>query len=134
MDNTIDKAKLPKGMSYILKTSELQNAMAGSDTTVKLHINYRYNKIWNRVFDCKYWLPNANVDHRRLYVTTLAVRVADKQQITEEFLSVVLPQFIKWVDMLNALPDNSSFLKRGVAFTTTFINEKLLVVSEPVVA
>jgi len=100
----IRKERLPKGMSYPLKSSALNAALieAGNATKIELMIgpNHRY-------FEAYFWPCNKRVDHDRFYIRTGAVSSVEGGEARECMESRVLPDFIAWAQALLALPTNS---------------------------
>jgi hypothetical protein len=67
----VDKAKLPKGLSYPVKTGMIASALAEAGVTLDCSVNY-YNNLQTG-FTAHFWPPNPNVGFERLYLTIGAV-------------------------------------------------------------
>ena len=64
----IEKSKIAKGRSYILKTSLLQNAVSAASLTIPIHLIYWTPQIDGSVLQALFWPPSENCAHSRLYV------------------------------------------------------------------
>jgi hypothetical protein len=106
-----------------LKTSFLKDAIeyAGIDCNVDLHYWQPQSiPVGETIFECMYWLPNANVDYDRCYIRAGTVR-SENRKIAENLLKeTVLLKFIDWVIKIQSLPDNSPKLKRELYFNAVF--------------
>jgi hypothetical protein len=109
----IEKSKIPKGLSYPLKSSVLANALNAACITVQVHLIYNSR---NNFFEAFYWLPNENVDHDRFYIRTGSVASQDSMKAKDHMESIVIPEFIKWANDILSLPDNSPILQEKPYF------------------
>lgn len=100
----IEREKLPKGMSYPLKSSLLEESLrqAGIETATGLRIGPGHG-----FFSASFWPPNANVGHERFHVTSGAVSTEIAYRARQQMNSEVIPGFIAWAKALLALPLNS---------------------------
>ncbi len=121
----IEKPKLQKGLSYVLQTSILKNAVEAAGIDCNIDLNY-----WNpyripvgeTILECFYWLPNENVDYDRFYVRAGTVQ-SENRKIAQELLKEkVIPQFIDWGIKIKLLPANSTLLKHNSYFNAVFKN------------
>ena len=104
----IEKSKLPKGLSYPLKSSALAGALESAGIFVNVHLIYCIN---NSLFEAFYWLPNANVEHDRFYIRTGSVSSQSSANAKNHIESVVIPEFIEWANYILSLPSNSPILQ-----------------------
>ncbi|MEO6277841.1 hypothetical protein [Roseateles sp.] len=105
----IEKDPLPTGYSFVLRSQQLESALASAGITVDTalrHINSSSH------FTAHYWLPNPNVAHERFYVTAGVVPAGKARDIREFMETKVLPQFITWAKGVLALPVNSTMRER----------------------
>jgi hypothetical protein len=123
----IAKAKLPKGMSYPLKSSVLAEALSVAGIAVDTQLLFSPN---HQFFEAFFWPPNANVPYERLYLRTGTVQGADGHAAREHISKVVIPEFIKWAQSILSLPANSpsrrSEQHRAWEFGTPAPNSALL--------
>ena len=100
----IRKAKLPKRMSYPLRSSALQMALADANITTKTVLLIGPGHLF---FDAFFWPRNPRADHERFYIRSGAVPAADGAKAREYMASQVLPDFIAWALRILALPLNA---------------------------
>ncbi len=100
----ISKDKIPRTMSYPLKTSVLEEAFLSAGITISTDLNYVASK---RFFDCEFWPPNPNVPYERLYISVCAVPRERVRQTRDFMERQVIPPFVAWVQSLQKLPANS---------------------------
>ena len=128
MKCTVEKPKLPKGQSYVLKTSSLQELL--NDTHIKTSVHLIYQHTSNSLseivlLDCHYWLPNANVPHSRFYVRTSAVPSKDRKIATDWMQLRVLPELIEWMTKIVAQPVGSTSIYHNMLFSAIFKDGKI---------
>lgn len=112
-----EKNRLPKGLSYALKTSILQKAFDDNKITTSTHLIYLKSEIF---FDAHYWLPNDNIDYCRFYIRSGYVKSEDRQRAHKFIQNTVIPDFIKWANEILSLPDNSPKLFNQPYFKRNF--------------
>ena len=100
----IEKAKCPKGMSYPLRSSVLEQALGEAGIEMDVHLIHRPSPIF---FDAFFWPPRPNVPHERLYVRASAVPGARAREARELVETRVVPELVVWVRSLLALPTDS---------------------------
>ena len=113
-----EKDKLPKGLSYALKTSILQKAFDDQNITISTNLIYSKSEIF---FDAHYWLPNKNCDYCRFYIRAGTVKSEDRQRAYKFMQEKVIPDLVKWANEILSLPDNSPKLSKQPYFTRYFI-------------
>ncbi len=113
----IEKGKIPKGLSFVLKSSMLEKSLkiAKIDTNVHLIYDPRHS-----FFEAFYWLPNENVPYERFYIRTGAVDAHIAKEAREYMVNRVLPEFITWAEEINRLPSNSPKLQERPHFSRCF--------------
>ncbi len=133
MKFTVEKPKLQKGLSYVLKTSLLKDALEA--TGLELNIDLIY---WNpyripngeTILECHYWLPNENVDHDRFYIRAGTVK-SENRKIAQELLKKeVIPKFVDWIIKIKSLLQNSTALKHNMYFNAVFKNDSVKIFCE----
>jgi hypothetical protein len=131
MIDSISKPKLPKGLSYVLKTSQLAKVL--SDAGIDCHIDLVY---WlpqggGSILEAEYWLPNDHVRYPRLYVRAGPVPSGLHAVASESLLASALPQFVRWLRTILALPGRSPALHGKPHFIAAYTVEGLAVGSQP---
>ncbi|WP_018343626.1 hypothetical protein [Cytophaga aurantiaca] len=108
----IEKPKTWKGLSYILKSSVLEDAIISNNLDCNVHLIYwtpqRDNKTDCSLIEAEYWLSNQNVDYARFYIRTGVVPSSDRKKAETLFTEHVLPNLIDWMKHKITLPNNSS--------------------------
>jgi hypothetical protein len=127
MIDSVSKPKLAKGLSYVLKTSQLAKAL--SDARIDCHVDLVYwvPQTGGSVLEGHYWLPNENVACPRVYVRAGVVPSASRLVAAEAMLVSALPQFVSWLQEILALPDDSPALHGTLYFNATYTVEGLVV-------
>ena len=113
----IEKQKLPKGLSYALKSSLLEEAFKENKIKTDTHLVFSISDIF---FDAHYWLPNENIDYHRFYIRTGHVQSEKRKEATMFMQESVMPEFIKWAKELVSLPENSTKLSESLYFRRDF--------------
>ncbi len=125
MIDIISKGKLPRGYSYVLKSSELDRFLSENDIKLHTTLNYYWYKEQGHVLDAYYWFPNENVPYERLYIRSGTVRQNDAPKARAEMSQTVLPRFIKWIQSIWSLPENSTLLSREPTFDAVYKDGKI---------
>ncbi|MDR3221451.1 MAG: hypothetical protein LBU46_05500 [Candidatus Accumulibacter sp.] len=100
----INKCKLPKSASFVLRSFVLEEAMRSAGISVETRLNH-VNSV--NFFGAFFWPPNPNVAHERFYVGAGAVPSSEARDARSFVESSVVPQFIAWAKDLLSLPGNS---------------------------
>ena len=117
MKMEIEKEKLPKGCSYALKTTMIENAFKENNITTNTHLIYSHSEIF---FDAHYWIPNQNNDYYRFYIRAGHVESTKRKEAMMFMQNSVIPEFIEWAKELISLPDNSTKLLEEPYFRRNF--------------
>ena len=117
---TVEKPKLRKGLSYVLKTSLLQETLDQAQIDCHVDLNYWTPQSGCSVLEAHYWLPNANVDHPRVYVRAGVVPSAERQAALDALRGVGLPAFMSWLSRIIALPKGSPKLQGDLHFDASY--------------
>lgn len=136
MQLTIYKARLPKGLSYVLKTSQVEDALSPLDIDINVQLNFRVSRAGEtgtRIFECYYWLPNANVPYNRFYINIGTVHHDDKILAASLMTTTAIIAFTKWVKFIALLPANSTLVKHDSYFKVIFNGGTLTIISDVVV-
>lgn len=101
----IEKKKLSKGQSYLLRASALEAALSGSAIAANV---YLVQGSGGKLFECFFWPPNPNVPHERLYIRTAAVPEASAHEARLFVEKSVIPEFTAWLKGILVLAPNST--------------------------
>src|SRR5262249_35176468 len=131
MIDSVSRPKLAKGLSYVLKTSQLAKAL--SDAGIDCHVDLVdwVPQSGGSILEGHYWLPNENVPYPRVYVRAGVVPCALRAAASEALLDSALPQFVKWLRGIIALPDESPALHGTLYFNATYTEKGLAVTDQP---
>jgi hypothetical protein len=131
MIESVSRPKLAKGSSYVLKTTQLADALAAAGIGWHVDLVYWSPRAGGSILEGHYWPPNENVPYPRLYVRAGSVPSALRPAAAETLRESALPRFIRWVEGLLALPDGSPALAAEAYFNATFCVEGLAVTNKP---
>jgi hypothetical protein len=131
MIDSVSRPKLAKGLSYVLKTSQL--AKAFSDAGIDCHVDLVYwvPRIGGSILEGHYWLPNENVPYPRVYVRAGVVPSPSRLAALEALLAIALPEFVRWLQGILALPDESPALNGTLYFNAAYTGKGLVVTDQP---
>lgn len=120
MIDSVSRPKLPKGLSYALKTSQLAQALADAGIDCHVDLVYWVPQGGGSILEGAYWPPNENVPHLRIYVRAGVVPSALRQAAAEALRVTALPQFICLLGMILALPEDSPALAGSPYFNASY--------------
>ena len=132
---TIDKPKLPKGLSYVTKSSRLQELFEELTLDIDISVRYHVPKRGSDgvvIFDCLFWLPNPNVSYNRLYITVGTVESTRKEEVNALMEGFYL-QFKKWLGLMCSQSYNSTLLKQDSYISANFTANELVIKSMPII-
>jgi hypothetical protein len=120
---TTEKPKLQKGLSYVLKTSMLKNAVEATGLDLNIDLIY-----WNpyriaigeTILECHYWLPNERIDYDRFYIRAGTVKSEHRKTAELRLKEKVIPEFTDWIIKVKSLPFDSTKLKHNLYFNAVF--------------
>jgi hypothetical protein len=101
----IEKVKLPKSMSYVLRSSTLENAMQDSELAIVATLVQGPSPI---LFDAFFWPPQPSAPFERVYVRAGAVEASQAKEVRSFVEGSVVPEFISWLHGILQLPINST--------------------------
>ena len=126
----ISRPKSPKGFSYVMKTSWLTEKLDAIAFAGEVSLHYYFPQLDNitrcMLIHAEYWLPNANVDHDRFYITSGVSQSHKRKELEGIVKDVVIPLLINWMVEVKNLPDNSP-KKIGRCFIADYINDELII-------
>lgn len=117
---TVKKPKLRKGLSYVLKTSLLQEALDQARIDCHVDLKYWTPQSGSSVLEAHYWLPNGNVEYPRVYLRAGVVPITERQAALDALRCDILPAFISWLSRIIALPKGSPKLHGDLYFNATY--------------
>ncbi len=132
MIDSISKPKLPKGLSYVLKTSQLENALRDAGIDCHVDLVYWVPQSGGSILEAHYWLPNENVAYPRVYLRTGAVLSNARLPASEALLNRAIPQFVAWLQRILDLPDGSPALQATLYFNATYCDNDIAIADRPV--
>jgi hypothetical protein len=132
MIESISRPKLPRGRSYVLKTSRLADALAVAAVGWHVDLAYWTPRASGSILEGQYLPPNENVPYPRLYVRAGTVPTEMRAAAAAALDQTALPQFVRWAQGLMALPAGSPLLAAGSYFNATFTSEGLAISHQPV--
>jgi hypothetical protein len=97
----IERAKLPKALSYPAKSTVLADALSQAGIPFDAHLILAPSKIF---FDAHFWPPNANVPRERIYIRVGAVPRSEAHAARTFMAEVAIPEFVGWLKELAAFP------------------------------
>jgi hypothetical protein len=113
----IEKNKIPKGVSFVLRSSALEHALQSAGISVDTHLRQTNTCIF---FGADFWPPNPNVAYERFYIQAGVVPSSYASEARRFVEATVLPQFIAWAKDILALPYNSPIRRSKQYFTSSF--------------
>lgn len=118
---SITKPKLPRGYSYVLKTSVLEKSLveSGIDCSIELH-DWLPQRIGS-ILECEHWPANDRFEYDRLYVRAGAVPAALRHDAFESLVDKVLPRFGIWARGILGLPPGSPARFASPCFRARFL-------------
>ena len=132
MIESIARPKLAKGRSYVLKTTQLADALAAAGIGWHVDLVYWSPTAGGSILEGHYWPPNEKVPYPRVHVRAGSVPSTLRPAAAEALRETALPQFVRWVKGLLALPDGSPVLAAQAYFNATLTTEGLAITDQPV--
>jgi hypothetical protein len=132
MIESVSRPKLAKGRSYVLKTTQLADALADAGIGWRVDLVYWTPRAGGSILEGHYWPPSENVPYPRVYVRAGSVPSALRPAAAEALRESALPQFIRWLEALLALPAGSPALAAEAYFNATFTADGLALTDRPV--
>jgi hypothetical protein len=116
----IHKDTLPSGQSYALKPSMLENALkAGAIQTETVLHQWRAVRVENRALFRAHFYPAGQYYRSQdelLTITSHAIPMSVRAAATAFIEGAVIPDFIKWISGLEALPISSTIRMEKQSF------------------
>lgn len=130
MIDSISKPALPKGLSYVLKTSQLAKAL--SDSCIDCHVDLVYwsPRVGGSILEAHYWLPSQFFDYPRVHVRAGTVHSEFRHEASTVLLATALPGFVRWLQHILGLPPQSPELSNYLYFNATYLDGSLNVTTE----
>lgn len=110
----IKKDNLPKGKSFILRSSKLYEAMRSKNIVIDTYLRHMNSHVF---FEAYFWPPDHTIHHERIYVRAGAVPTAQAKKARQFIDEFIIPQFIIWVQEILSLPRNSPMRQSEQCFT-----------------
>jgi len=115
----ISKEKLPRGLSYPLKSGALEKAFSEAGITLDCSVNYiaRPGDV-----TAQFWPPNPNVRFERIYITIYAVASDSVENARARMQGNVLPKLVSFLLEIIVLPPNSPIRREKQTFQRSLIS------------
>lgn len=107
MIESVSKPKLPKGLTYVLKTSQLEKALASAEIDCHVDLVYWKPQCGGSILEVHFWHPNEIVRHSRVYVRAGAVPSSTRAAASDALVNTAIPRFIEWLQRILSLPKAS---------------------------
>jgi len=101
----IEKAKLPKGMSYPLQSSVLEAELSIHNICLPAYLVQGGS---SHLLECFFWPPNPNNHQERIYIRTSAMPSSSVPELRAFINGSVIPELIIWLKTILVLPPNST--------------------------
>jgi len=122
---SIHRNKIPKQYAFALKTSQLEDIMAGID--IPVHLYYYSGSGSGAIFNVNYRFPNSYYDCVCLNIGAGVLPKEDVFQARKELSEVALPEFIAWVKNILSLPIDSTYFNKTPYFCVTYHDKSLAI-------
>jgi hypothetical protein len=129
MIDFVSKPKLPKGLSFVLKTSQLEQALFDIDCHV--YLRYWVPQCGGSILEGDYWLPNENFPYPRVYIRAGAIPSALRSAASEALRESALPKFRDWLRKILSLSDKSPALHTHPYFNAEYSSQGLTISHQP---
>jgi len=116
----VEKPKPPQGLSYVLKASQLQEALDNASIEHHVHLGFWVPQTGGSIFDAHYFLPNANVPFPRISIRAGTVPSSERKAAETVLIEKILPAFISWLSTILAQPKNSPVFNGVPYFNATY--------------
>jgi hypothetical protein len=90
----IEKARLPKTLSYPVRTSQIEAALAEASVSLDTQLIFSISKIF---FDAHFWPASRRIPHERLYIRVGAVKAAEAHAARLFMTQHALPSMVSWI-------------------------------------
>ena len=128
---SVTKPPLRTGLSYVLKTTQLDTALATAKLAPHVDLSYWEPSGGGSILQAFYWLANESIDQNRVYVRAGCVPSQQRRDAAAALTNEGLPSFIAWVRTLVALPANAPMLHQRPFFDATYGSDGLCVCHTP---
>ena len=131
MIKSIEKDKIPKQYSFVLKTKQLEDLIITNDISIHIDLRYVYWQSIGSIFEAEFRLPNNNIPYNRLYIRAGALPNEYVFAARKEMEEIILPEFKIWITNIINLPNNSTHILNKPYFNAIFENNKLQIIKQP---
>jgi hypothetical protein len=116
MVHSVSKPKLPKGVSYVLKTSQLDKVLTDAGIDCHVDLVYWQPRDGESILEAHYWLANENVPYPRVYVRAGVVPSPLRRAASDVLRSLGLPRFTNWLrEVIACRPDRRRCTKNPIS-------------------
>ena len=110
----IEKDKIPKSSSFVLRSSKLEEAMNNAGISVETTLQHLNSPV---LFVAYFWPPRPDVPHDRFFIRAGCVPSTHARDARIVVESEVLPEFILWAQHILSLPANSPTRRSDQVFS-----------------
>ncbi len=123
----IEKPKTRKGLSYIIKTSVIDNALSQRKIEATFYLNFftpqHFNPTNTSVFEAEFVPKSVGGDQDRFHIRIGVVSASERKIVEQLFLEKALEPFLNFVEHQMAKSRNSTHLGRG--FYVKWLDQQL---------
>lgn len=128
MNFIVEKPKVRQGLSYVLKSSAIQNALMERRIDVPVYLTFftpqHFNPADTPVFESEYVPVSVGGKENRFHVRIGVVISEQRKQVEELFVREMLVPFLDFVEYQLSKPQNST--DRGRGFYVRWVDGKLV--------
>lgn len=128
MSFNIEKPKLRKGLSYVLKSSIVESAITELKIGVPVYLTFfipqHFNPDDTSVFEAEFIPDSVGGVKGRFQIRIGVVSVAERKQVEQLFLDKILGPFSNFLEYQMAKPRNST--DRGRGFYVRWVGQQLI--------
>ncbi len=96
-------AKLPKGQSYPLRPSKLEEALASAGLSIDVYLT----RAPGRFFNAHFWPLSADIPYERIYIQAGSVPSDEASNARAEIETSALPALVRWIRGILAQDEKS---------------------------
>jgi hypothetical protein len=100
----IEKARLPKTLSYPVRSSQVESALAAGSIRLDTQLIFNISKIF---LDAHFWPASRRIPHERLYIRVGTVQAEEAHAARMFMVARALPEMVSWIGKVLALPAQS---------------------------
>lgn len=115
------KPKIPKGISYVLKTSMLESALEENGLDFHVKLQFRIHQWGNLIFQSFFTLPK-DIIEKRVFIYAGVVPNNQRKEALELMKTKVLPSYVSWLKEFDNLPTESPIIYKRPLFAVYYLD------------